>query len=83
MFLLEHEHHFHSKLFTSDRSFVDIGYLVFNLGFLATETNLASDNKGNLRCALLVGKTISHDFGLFSIADLSNVEIHFKTFSDT
>ena len=42
-----------SFTFTTDRAYVDIGYLNLNLGFLATETNLATDNKNNLRCTIL------------------------------
>ena len=72
-----------SFTFTTDRSYVDIGYLVFNLGFLATETNLASDNKGNLRCTILANNKVSHDFGKFIMTNLSNIQVYFKTFSQT
>lgn len=70
-----------SFTFTSDRAFLDVGFFVFDLGFLGTETNLASDNKNNLRCALFKNDVISHDFSKFSITNLSKVEIYYKEVS--
>ena len=70
-----------SFTFTSNQAFLDVGFFVLDLGFLGTETNLASDNKENLRCALFKNDVISHDFSKFSITNFSKLEIYYKEFS--